>query len=268
MVSFLRELASLPFKLVFYITKFLRVNSTAQMTIIHWTWKIGREMEWAHLYLIYVWYIKGEEEASKIAEQFLSQEKNAYFANFIGDLEFHIRRDIESAKRWIRKAEEMDCSHPEALWYLKLRMSGAVPEYANDALVQKVLDRNDLSMEETRFAFLIRAQQFIQHKKWDQADEILDHMLRIESHDEIHIYKWITSLAKEDKVSAQKHLVAAEKMCGKEQLYIKQAIGLYWLGKFEQARDFLLKGFRDEEHRRAVLFFQPYLAELLRTEDV
>lgn len=268
MISFLRELLALPLKLVYEVLKRLRVSPQTQLALIQWIWKVGREIEWAHWYLIYSWYLQGKEKARGIAAELLLQEKNAYIACYIGDLEFHAGKDIESAKQWIRKAEEMECSHLEGLLYLKLQMSGAVAEYNDGRLVQKILERNDLPMEATRFALLMKAQQFIQRKKWDQADEVLDSMLQVENHHEIHIYKWITSLAREDTQTAQKYLDKAQKAYNKEHLCLKQAIGFYWLGRFDQAREYLMKGLRDEKHRQEVLFFQPYLAELLNTGDI
>jgi hypothetical protein len=93
-------------------------------------------------------------------------------------------------------------------------------------------------------------------------------MLRIESYYWIHIYKWTTSLARKDEVSAQKHLNEAQKTCDPETLYMSQAIGFYWLGKTDLARDALKKGIRDQEHLREILFFQPYLSELAMKLDV
>jgi hypothetical protein len=143
MISFLRELAALPFKLLFWICHFLRLPAKRNMAAL--IWKIGRESFWVNTWIMLVCQQEGLNRARQLAGQLLERHKDARIAHQIGTMELMVQKDPAAADRWIRTAEAADCRHQEELLYLKLLLAEHISHYNTDRIVEEILARNDMS---------------------------------------------------------------------------------------------------------------------------
>jgi hypothetical protein len=261
MISFLRELASLPLKLLFWICHFLRLP--AKKTFAALAWKVGREPSWVNTWIILVCQEEGMDRARELAEQLLDQHKDARIAHQIGTMELMFQRDPAAADRWIRMAETANCKNQEELLYLKLLLSEHIPAHNAERVIEELLARNDMPMEYSRAARLAQTEMQLRRGQWQKADEILDPMLKIESMPMFYIYKWITSLAQGRSKQAEESLSEAKKGLGGPQFLFYQALGWFYLGREDQAKAFLERAIQEGINPRDIYMSSPKLSALI-----
>jgi len=261
MISFLRELAALPFKLLFWICHFLRLP--AKINAAAMTWKIGREPLWLNTWIVLVCQHEGMDKARQLAGQLLERYKDARIAHYIGSLELMVQKDPAAADRWIRIAETAGSQHQEELLYLKLLLADHISTYHAEQITDELIARNDMSMEYSRAARLVKAELWLRKGQWQKADEILDALLKIESVPAFYMYKWITSLALGRSTQAQENLSEAQKGLGRLQFLFYQALGWFYLGREDQSKTLLQQAVNGGMDARDVYLSAPQLATLL-----
>jgi hypothetical protein len=265
MISFLRELAALPLKLLFWICHFLRLPAKRNLAAI--IWKITREPLWVNTWLMQVCQQDGMEGARQLAEQLLDRCKDARIAHQIGTMELMLQKDPAAADRWIRIAEAADCRYQEELLYLKLLLADHIPAYNTSRVIEDILARKDMPMEYSRAARLVQAEQWIRRQEWQKADELLDTMLKIESVPQLHIYKWMTSLALDRSKQADENLLAARKGFAGPQFLFYEALGRHYLGHEDLAKELLKQAIQAGIETRDILLSEPQLAALIPAQS-
>jgi hypothetical protein len=261
MISFLRELAALPIKLLFWICHFLRLPAKLNMAAL--VWKISREPSWANTWIMLMYQQEGMGGARRLAEQLLDRYKDARVAHQIGTMELMFQKDPAAADKWIRIAETMNCRHQEELLYLKLLLAEHISLYNADHIVQELLARNDMPMEYSRAARLAQTEIWLRKGQWQKADEILDAMLKIESMPMFYIYKWITSLAMGRSKQADDNLSAAQRSFGGPQFLFYEALGWFYLGREDLAKTLLEQAIRGGIDVRDIYLSSPRLSALI-----
>lgn len=182
---------------------------------------------------------KGIIAARQKAEVILDKTRDSLIAATMGFVEIHFCNDINAADGWIHKAKELECKNPELLLRLELLLSDVIEEYDTEQIIDETLSRNDLPMDYTRTALIVRVERFLGGRLWDEADEILDKMLCIEENYEVCFPKWVTCMAKGEHVQAEIYM---EKMKGKVpegQLRVRLATGWIYLGDISRAMQYL-----------------------------
>jgi hypothetical protein len=261
MVSFFRELAALPLKLLFWICHFLHIpHKTATAALI---WKVGGEIFWANTWIMHVCQEQGMDAARQLADRLMERYKDARIALQMGMVEYKHFKNPAAADQWIRRAEALNCTHQEELLCLKLLLADHVPSYHPERIIDEILSRNDLSMEYSRAARLVQTEQWIRRREWQKADDLLGAMLHIESEPQIHIYKWMTSLALGHPEQGQEDLLIARKGLPGHQSSFFEALGMFYLGRPAEARELLAGAIRQGMDARDVLLTEPGLAALL-----
>jgi hypothetical protein len=261
MISFLRELAALPLKLLFWICHFLRLP--AKLNLAAAIWKVGREPQWVNTWIMLVCQREGMEGARQLAGQLLDRYKDARIAHQIGTMELMFQKDPAAADRWIRMAEATNCRNQEELLYLKLLLADHIPSYNAGRVIGEIMARNDIPMEYSRAARLVQAELWIRKQDWQKADELLDSMLNIESMPMLHIYKWMTSLALDHPKQAEENMVAARKSVAGPQLLFYEALGRFYLGQKELAKELLGQAISAGINAKDIFLSQPQLAALI-----
>jgi hypothetical protein len=261
MVSFFRELAALPLKLLFWTCHLLRIpHKTALAALI---WKVGGEIFWANTWIMHVCQEQGMNAARQLADRLMERYKDARIALQMGTMEYRFFKNPAAAAEWIRKAEAANCAHQEELLYLKLGLADHVPSYHPERIIDEMLSRNDLSMEYSRAARIVQAEQWIRRREWQKADDLLSAMLHIESEPSIHIYKWMTSLALGRPEQGQDELLIARKGLPGHQSSFFEALGMFYLGQPAKAQELLAQAIGQGMDARDVLLTEPGLAVLL-----
>jgi hypothetical protein len=261
MISFFRELAALPLKLAFWLCHFLRFPYKAALAAL--IWKVGGEIFWANTWIMQVCQNKGMNAARQLADHLMEHYKDARIAYQLGIMEYKYFKNPAAAAEWIRRAEAMNCTHQEELLYLKLLLSDHVPSYHAERIIDEILSRNDLSMEYSRAARLVRVEQWMRRREWQKADDLLNTMLHIESEPQIHIYKWMTSMALGRPKQGQEDLLIARKGLPGHQSSFYEALGMFHLGRMDEAHELLARAMEQGMDVRDMLLAEPGMAALL-----
>jgi hypothetical protein len=263
MIPFLRELVALPLKLLFWICHFLRLPAKRNFAAL--IWKVSREPLWVNTWIMLVCQQEGMDKARQLAGQLLDQYKDARIAHQIGTMEFMFQKDPAAADRWIRTAEATNCRYQEELLYLKLLLADHVPSYNAGRIIEEIMTRSDMPMEYSRAARLVQAELWIRRQEWQKADELLDAMLKIESVPQLHIYKWMTSMALVRSKQADENLLAARKGLSSPRFLFYEALGWHYLGREDLAKELLGQALGAGIDARDVFLSEPQLAVLIPT---
>jgi hypothetical protein len=261
MISFFRELAALPLKLIFWICHFLHIPCKAALAAL--IWKVGGEIFWANTWILQAGQKQGIEKARELAGRLMERYKDARIALQMGMVEYRYFKNPAAAAEWIRRAEAMNCNFQEELLYLKLILADHVPSYHPERTVDEMLSRNDLSMEYSRAARLVQAELWIRRREWQKADTLLSAMLHIESEPLIHIYKWMTSVALDRPEQGQAELSIARKGLPGHRSLFYEALGMFYLGRPAEAQKLLAAAIEQGMDVRDILLTEPELATLL-----
>jgi hypothetical protein len=261
MTSFLRELAALPLKLLFWICHFLHIPRKAAVAAL--IWKVSGGIFWAEIWIMQMCQEQGMDAARQLADHLLERHKDARIAFQIGTMEYRFFKNPAAAAEWIRKAEAINSIHQEELLYLKLLLADHIPSYHPEQVIGEILSHNDLSMEYSRAARLVRAEQWIRKHEWQKADDLLSTMLHIESEPQIHIYKWMTSLALGRPEQGQAELLTARKGLPGHRSMFYEALGMFYLGQSAKAQELLAQAIGQGMDVRDVLLTEPNLSALL-----
>jgi hypothetical protein len=261
MISFFRELAALPLKLLFWICHFLHIPRKAAVAAL--VWKVGGEIFWANTWILQAAQEQGIEKARDLAGRLMERYKDARIAHQMGTMEYRFFKNPAAAAEWIRRAEALNCTHAEELLYLKLVLADHVPSYHPERIIDEILSRNDLSMEYSRAARLVQAELWIRRREWQKADDLLNAMLHIESEPQIHIYKWMTSLALNWPEQGQEELLIARKSLPGHRSLFFEALGMFYLDRPAEARELLARAIHQGMDVRDILLTEPALASLL-----
>ncbi|MBM4103166.1 MAG: hypothetical protein FJ263_03830 [Planctomycetes bacterium] len=261
MISFFRELAALPLKLLFWICHFLHIPRKASAAAL--VWKISREVFWVNTWILQAAQEQGIEKARDLAGRLLELHKDARIALQMGVMEYRFLKNPAAAGEWIRRAEAANCNFQEELLYLKLILADHIPSYRPERIIDEILLRNDLSMEYSRAARLVQAELWIRRREWQKADDLLNAMLHIESEPQIHIYKWMTSLALNQPEQGQEELLIARKGLPDHRSLFFEALGMFYLGRPAEARELLARSIHQGMDVRDILLGEPALASIL-----
>ncbi len=261
--AFFRQLLAAPFKILLFVLGFFHVFPPFLVRII---WRLGGEIDYATR-LIGAIGKKDLAAARKEAEALLQQTRDSRIAATIILYEFYICHNAEAVHRWVMLAEELECSCSELLLQGKLLLCNRIDGYEVEDIVGQILSRNDLPMNYTSLAYAEMADKHIENKQWEQADEILDHVLSIENHAISHGLKWITETAQGNPEKGLSHLEQYRKAGFASFVTVFEAAGYYYLDDLDKAKACLLRAM-DEYGvpKDYIAFVKPELASMLEEE--
>jgi hypothetical protein len=118
-------------------------------------------------------------------------------------------------------------------------------------------------MEYSRAALLAQAERWLGKGQWQKADEILDIMLKIENIPMLYLFKWITSLAQGRSKEADENLCTAQKRFGGPQFLFFKALGWFYLGRVDLAKELLKQSIQGGLDPRDIYLSKPQLAGLI-----
>jgi hypothetical protein len=233
MIGFFRQLLAAPLRLLLWLLGFVPVID--RRIVSELIWRISGDPADGNSVVVLTAQKKGIIAARQKADAILNKTQDALIATTMGFVEIHLCNDISAANGWIYKAKEQQCKNTELLLRLKLLLSDVVEEYNTTEIVDEILSRNDLPMDYTRTALIVRIERFLGSRLWDEADEVLDRMLCIEENYEICFPKWVTCMAKDDHVQAELYLKKMKNKVPEGQLRLRLATGWIYLGDKNRA---------------------------------
>jgi hypothetical protein len=241
-MKLVRQVLAAPVKLALYLCVFFpKVN---QLGLIGIVWKIGREPEYAWRYIGLTGQKKGIEAAREVAEEIFRECPTDQVAGMMGMLELG-QYNLIGAKYWLEKGRQCPEENPEFLLRLELGLADHLDEYDVQAVITKILSRRDLAMGCTMAALTVQAELFLRAKKWDDADAVLERILRVQEIPGLRWMKWTIAKAKGDEIEAERQLRLASTKSHKAVSNIFLAVGWHYLGDIEKTRQYLTKAQQD-----------------------
>jgi tetratricopeptide (TPR) repeat protein len=264
-MKLLRQILAVPVKMVLQICAFFpKVDKFGLVGLI---WKIGREPDYAGTYIFLTSQKKGIESAIETGEEIFKEYPSDRVAGMMGILEYD-HYNLNKAKEWLERGRQCPEANPESLLWLELALAGNLDEINTDEVLNKILSRRDLSMNFTKRALVSQAEMFLREKKWDQADAILERILRIENEPGARWMKWTVAKAKGNETEAQKQLRLARTKKQKEIPNIHMALGWYYLGDIGKTQEYLAKAQQDGMTKNRITQINRELATFLESDNL
>jgi hypothetical protein len=246
-INFVRQLIAAPLRVLAWICGFVPIFDRLKLVEIIWT--LGREPADAAAVLSLTASGKGMDAARARAEEMFAAHPDAQIAATMGWLQIYHNKDLVAAGVWLKRGSESGVKDPEKLLDLELhicRQSGD----DTDELVGQILSRNDLPMETTRKALIIKTYKLLAKEMWTEAGKIAQRMLSIEENADIRLLCWTICLANGQNQKAQKHFARAQRLWFDKKLpesvfNMLVAQGYLMLGKEEIAMDWMYRSERN-----------------------
>jgi hypothetical protein len=263
-MKLVRQALTAPVKLVLFVCSFFpKVN---QLPLIGMVWRIGREPEFAWRYIGLIGAKKGIEAAREMADKVFNECPTDRVAGMMGTLEYN-QYNLTGAKDWLEKGKKCPENNPELLLWLELNLAEHLSEYNMQEVIMRILSRNDLSMSCSRLAMLTQAEIFLRSAKWDEADAILERILRIEDMPSIRWMKWTIAKARGDEIEAERQLKLASTKIHKKVPNIYLAIGWYYLGDIGKTQQYLTMAQEDGFTKQKIIQINPELKSVLEMDN-
>lgn len=239
MLKLIRKLVTLPLRLLLLLYRF--IPELCQYMLVKWIWTIGREVEDGCRLINLAGQRKGLEAARVLAGQILTETRSARIAITIGFVEREHDPDCIAIKGWIDRAEELDCTDRQLLLILKFICSNYFPEYDIKQVIEEMLACKYLPMEYSRAALVEKADILLSEKRWEEAEEIADHLLGVKEDPSARIIKWILSLQRSDKRRAAIHFAKSQGNLPDPVYFSQVGQGYLYLGRDSEAMEWLYK---------------------------
>ncbi|MEN6308602.1 MAG: hypothetical protein ABFD91_12695 [Anaerohalosphaeraceae bacterium] len=261
MIAFLRELAAVPLMVLFYAADLLKLPIRASLA--RWIWVVTGQLRWAQTWIWHTAKTPGIDKVTPYADELIRNTRDARIPASVGYYEYVFNHNSESAYHWARKGDELCTQHKEALLPLKMMLSGRYPEYNAETIAEAILQRNDLPMDQSRIALVVQIYQLLDNKDWSGADARISHVLSVEEIPVLCCARWIVYMAQGRPEEAQQQLAMAGKRIPKSEILRHQALGMYLLGRIEEAKKYLNSAVQEGLDIQSIRFHEPKLAELL-----
>ncbi len=241
MVKLIREILVLPLRLLLLVNRYLSVVD--QYMLVKWIWKVGRTTE-AGFELVMMTVDKfGLEAGRDLAHDILKETKSARIVSGIIWEEL-AEKNYDAAKEWIGLAEEMGCEDCYHLFTVKISNSHMIREYGHAKVIEEMLACNYLPMEYTSMALLNKAYLLFKDKQCLEAEEIVDHMLKVRNDKAVENLKAIILLVRKEDTLAKKLLAKSKKRLSEIDYNLNIGQAYMSAGRFDESLEWLYKAVR------------------------
>jgi len=263
-MKFFRQVLAAPVKMALQICAFF--PKIDKFKLIELIWKIGREPDYARSYIFLTHLKKGLEPARETGEEIFREYPSDQTAGMMGMVEFD-QYNLEGAKTWLGRGRQCPEQNPESLLYLELQLAYHIKECDPQEVLIKILSRRDLPMNFTSRAMGVQAELFLRQRKWDNADEVLEQIFRLEEVQWLRWMKWTIAKARGDEAEAQRQLRMSIPKGQKTVPHMHMALGWYYLGDIAKTREFLVKAQQEGITKKRIVEIDPELGALLESDS-
>jgi len=239
MIKLIRELVVLPLRLLLLVCRFVPVFD--QYVPVKWIWRIGRGVEDGCTLISMAGQREGLETARKIAHEILTETRSARVAVTIGIMESQNNPDFIAVKGWIDRAEELDCKDGQLLLILKFICSTHFQAYDTSEVVDEMIACKYLPMEFSWAALIQKGNTLLAEKRWEEAEEMADHLLCVKEDFLARFIKWVVSLQRADHKQAKIHFAKSKGNMPDDHYSAMIAEGYLYLNKEDEAMAWLYK---------------------------
>lgn len=189
MVDFFRQLIALPFRILTWVLRYVRLFDP--LVFYRIIWKVTGDGKDACVLISHICAKCGLDEMRLEVERIVTESSDALVAVAVGIAEYQAHRTPEEVDRWIIKAEEGGYKNPEMTLYLKLFLSDHFDKYDSRTVAEEILSRNDLPSPASLAALSVKADAHLEEGRWEQAGEIADRILLVQEYPKARFIKWI-----------------------------------------------------------------------------
>ena len=228
------------------------------------TWRLSSDpMDGASL-LAHINRHQGSQAARAAADEIIERSKSCLPVMVMAGIEFYECRDIEAAYRLVKAARDAGYDKQEELLSIEFLLSDFIEEYDERDVMERILARNDLSMDITQWALNSKAVLLLKDQLFEQAEQIADRVLSIVDDPIANIVKWTLCVARSQEDSGAGYLERAKKKLGPARANFLMAECCLCIGRKQEAMEIL---YRIGEKDSIVFKSKSVLAELSRSEE-
>ncbi len=238
-VAFLRKLIAVPIRLIAELLEIVGVFDT--VPLLSACWKLTRIAEDGSILIVLMCRKHGTKCIRELAKKILVEMRDSGVAATIGTLEYAYEHNVEEANRWLKIAKDNGYKNQELLLHLELLLSNFFDEYDKEAIIDKILSRNDLPAHTTMAALIDRGNFFLENQQWEEAEQIAERVLSIQEQPDARIIKWVVYMRKNDKTQADKNFEKSKKGLPERVFNYIVAQGWVCLGDAGKAMEWLYK---------------------------
>ena len=261
MITFIKKLIAVPIRMLAEIVGLVRILNP--LLLWQTSWKLSHNPQDGGKLIVLTCRKYGIEAARQTAEEMLAQVKSCALASAIGSLEY-VCHNVEAVNKWVKMARNGNYEKPEMLLHLELLLSNILEEYDTKIVIEQVLSRNDLPMIVTLTALIVKANDLLEKRSWDKAEEIAEHILNIQEQPDARLIKWVTCSRRGEQTEADEHFAMAQGKLSNAVLAPLVAQGWLHMGDVGKAVEWLYKagdpGFHIKQSKSQI-------GELARSEE-
>jgi hypothetical protein len=262
MVHFIFSVIALPVRLVAHGVAMLRLFNPRPL--LWMAWRLAHDSQDAAGVLSLTAGQFGMSAAGELAEQMFAQVPDCQIYTTLAWIEIAQNGNLAAADKWFKIADGQGVLNRHLLYAIKLCLSDHGRAYDKAAIIEEMLRRNDLPGEYTRDAMLGKAAILLKQKNWSAAEQIANHILKVEDNSHALWVKWVVAAANNKDSEAQALLQELLANGGSGQMYCMIALGWQYIGNRREA---MLALHEAEKYNVNVDLFDKELGELTKTAE-
>jgi tetratricopeptide (TPR) repeat protein len=262
MVHFLFSVIALPVRLVAHGAAMWRLFNPRPLLWI--AWQLAHDPQDAVGVISLTAGQFGMGTASEMAEQMFAQVLDCQIYTTLAWIEIAQNNNLSAAERWLQIADGQGVLNRHLLYAVKLFLSDHGRAYDKAAIIDEMLGRNDLPGEYTRDAMLGKAAILLKQKNWTQAEQIANHILKVEDNPHAVWIKWVVAAANNKNDEAGRLLQELLTKGASGQMYCMVALGWQYIGNRREA---MLALHEAEKYNVNIDLFDRELGELTKTAE-
>lgn len=262
MIRWLGQLVALPLKVLLILVSIVPVFD--RLVLFRAIWALTRDPYYGRNLILLLAQKQGLDAARSFAEEAFAVCPDGSIAAMIGQLELEAALDLDRSLAWQRRAREYPgLRNPDGLLLLELSLGNHVPNLNIGRIIESILSRNDLSMDHTRIALIMKAQVDLKAGRWDNAGLIAERLLSVSEVPLAHWILWVvySGLQETDCAAYEFQRFSANMLGPLHDAII--ASGYLYLGDSNRCREHLLKCRQAGIPDRILLLHNPDLARPL-----
>lgn len=259
MTRWLGQLVALPLKVLLIGVSIVPVFD--RLPLYQAIWALTHDPYYGRNLILLLAQKRGLDAARAFAEEAFAVCPDGSIAAMIGQLELEAALDIDRALAWQRRARECPgLRNPDGLLLLELSLSNHAPNLNICRIIESILSRNDLSMDQTRIALIMKAQVDLKAGRWNDAGLTAEQLLAISEVPLAHWILWVaySGLQETDFAAYEFQQLSANTLGPLYDAII--ASGHLYLGDSNRCQEYLLKCRQAGIPDRILLLHNPDLA--------
>jgi Flp pilus assembly protein TadD len=235
-MSFLKQMAAFPLRMAAETASLLSfVDATGLWSACY---KLSGEAEDGRQLLMRSMRRHGIEGALKLGQEILERSEDCEIAAAMAGF-YYSRGDFASAARFVETAKQRGYKNGGMLLFIELMLSHRVNGFDKEAIIEQMLQRNDLPGLHTAAALIAKAELFVRLGRLDEAERMADRVLAVEENWCARFINWHICVARGREDEGARHLEAARRMMPDTMFRMNLATSWLELGRKEEAMELL-----------------------------